>query len=247
MTMLSYHNNPGIKAAILRQLSMHREADQLVKGQYWEGGKGCAIGCTLHSGMHMEYETRFGIPVVLARLEDRLFEGLPNKKSQEWPERFMGAIGVGRDLTMVWPRFALWLLTVELGPIGKKYPKSGAALAEVGALYREWCEGVKPDRERWIGARNNADAAITAAVAAYGAIAAAAAIADAAYAAAYAYADAYDAIAAAAGAITARAIAAYAYADAYDAGAAAAAAYADARSRSYIRQSDKLIEILEAA
>ena len=233
MTMLSYHNNPGIKAAILRQLSMHREADQLVKGQYWEGGKGCAIGCTLHSGMHMEYETRFGIPVVLARLEDRLFEGLPNKKSQEWPERFMGAIGVGRDLTMVWPRFALWLLTVELGPIGKKYPKSGAALAEVGALYREWCEGVKPDRERWIGARNNADAAITAAVAAYAA-AANGAIAN-------------GAIAAAAGAITARAIAAYAYADAYDAGAAAAAAYADARSRSYIRQSDKLIEILEAA
>jgi hypothetical protein len=70
--MLAYHSDDTIKTAILAQLAMHREADQLVKGQYWEDGKGCAVGCTLHSGDHMEYETRFGIPVALARLEDRL-------------------------------------------------------------------------------------------------------------------------------------------------------------------------------
>jgi hypothetical protein len=31
----------------------------------------------LHSGDLMEYETRLGIPVALARLEDAIFEGLP--------------------------------------------------------------------------------------------------------------------------------------------------------------------------
>ena len=104
--MLAFHSDPAIKDALLDQLAAHREADELIKGQYWEGGKGCAIGCSIHSGDHMEYERTFGIPVVLARLEDRMFEGLPNRLSRQWPERFSSAIRTGADLSMVWPRFA---------------------------------------------------------------------------------------------------------------------------------------------
>ena len=82
--MLAYNSDPNVKRAILRQLAAHREADEIVKGQYWENGKGCAVGCTLHSGEHVEYESRFGIPQMLARLEDAIFEGLPNEVSKEW-------------------------------------------------------------------------------------------------------------------------------------------------------------------
>src|SRR5580700_4309029 len=118
--MLAYHSDPAQKDAILAKLSAHRLADELVKGQYWENGKGCAVGCTIESGNHAEYEPRFGIPRILARLEDRIFEGLPNGSAKEWPEQFMGAIRPGADLSMVWPRFALWLLTEELPQFAKR-------------------------------------------------------------------------------------------------------------------------------
>lgn len=109
--MLAYHNNPQIKSDILDQLQAHMDADELAKGQYWENGKGCAAACTIHGSDHMEYETRFGIPVMLARLEDRLFEGMPNEDAMLWPMRFMSAIQPGMDLSLVGWKFQYWLLT----------------------------------------------------------------------------------------------------------------------------------------
>jgi len=111
--MIAYHNDPKIKADILAQLETHAAADQIVKGQYWQDGKGCAIGCTIHSNDHMEYEARFGIPVMLARLEDCIFEGLPNDAAKTWPIRFMSAIEPGIDLSTVGWKFLHWLLTDE--------------------------------------------------------------------------------------------------------------------------------------
>ena len=70
--MIAYHGNAEIKAAILDQLRAHAAADEIVKGQYWEDGKGCAVGCAIHSDEHAEYESRFGIPQMLARLEDSI-------------------------------------------------------------------------------------------------------------------------------------------------------------------------------
>src|SRR5690349_7382454 len=119
--MQAFNNDDGLKRFVLDQLAAHREADRLVKGTYWEDGKGCAVGCTLEAvrlrcgkkiehGRHALYEPELGIPQALARLEDRIFENLPNEHSQRWPERFISAIAPGADLTLVWPRFALWLL-----------------------------------------------------------------------------------------------------------------------------------------
>lgn len=103
-------------------MAKHRDNDELVKGQYWEGGKGCAIGCTIYSGRHEEYETRFGIPQMLAHLEDRIFEGLPNAKAKEWPIRFMSAIEPGADLSRVGWQFLHWLLTDETVNPGIAHP-----------------------------------------------------------------------------------------------------------------------------
>ena len=114
MSLIAYHNNQSEKDEILAQLAAHRKADELIKGQYWEDGKGCAVGCTIHSGNHIEYEERFGIPVMLARLEDCIFEGLPNDKAKNWPERFMSAIEPGQDLSLVGWKFLHWLLTDEM-------------------------------------------------------------------------------------------------------------------------------------
>lgn len=88
--LIAFHNNPAIKAKLLSDLEEHARLDRIVHGRYWQNGKGCAVGCTLHSmgvkdgqtSDHSLYETKLGIPQVIARLEDRIFEGLGNGKAK---------------------------------------------------------------------------------------------------------------------------------------------------------------------
>jgi hypothetical protein len=64
--LIAFRNTAIDKPTILAQLSAHAKADEIIKGQYWKDGKGCAVGCTIHSGNHAEYERRFGVPQMLA-------------------------------------------------------------------------------------------------------------------------------------------------------------------------------------
>jgi hypothetical protein len=109
--MIAYHGKSTEKSKILKQLRAHARADEIIKGGYWGDGKGCAVGCTLHSNRHEDYEPKFGIPQMLARLEDTVFEGLPNDEAKEWPVQFMEAIAAGADLSRVGWQFLHWLLT----------------------------------------------------------------------------------------------------------------------------------------
>ena len=113
--MLTFHGSQELKDQRIAQVRAHRLADQIVHGVYWENGKGCAVGCTIHSGNHIDYESELGIPVELAFTEDHIFETLPNGKALMWPERFLQAIPVGVDLrqTHVNKRYLLALLTDE--------------------------------------------------------------------------------------------------------------------------------------
>ena len=99
--MKAFHGSQEMKAALLTKLRAHAQADHIVKGQYWENGKGCAVGCTIESSDHSLYESRFGIPQMLARFEDAIFEGLPNELAMTWPIRFIEAVPLGKDLLNV--------------------------------------------------------------------------------------------------------------------------------------------------
>lgn len=110
MTLLAYHSDKKIKQKYLDRVQAHRIADSIVKGNYWEGGKGCAVGCTIHSSDHRLYETELGIPEWLARVEDVIFEGLPNKKAKFWPEQFLSAIRPGRNLERIKTPFIVVVL-----------------------------------------------------------------------------------------------------------------------------------------
>jgi len=109
--MKAFHNDPLTKEEYTNRLKDHYAADEIIQGTYWEKGKGCAVGCTVHSSNHLAFETELGIPQVLARLEDSIFEGLPNKLAKEFPLQFLSAITVGADLLKVWNYFAIWMLT----------------------------------------------------------------------------------------------------------------------------------------
>jgi hypothetical protein len=109
--MLSFHSDPAIKSHYLARVAGHADADEIVKGQYWENGKGCAVGCTIHGETHESFERELGVPQMLAWLEDVIFEGLPNRLSKTWPERYLSSIAPGRDLSPVGWQFLHWLLT----------------------------------------------------------------------------------------------------------------------------------------
>jgi hypothetical protein len=242
--MKAFHGKQELKAEVLAELRGHREADRLVKGQYWGAGKGCAVGCLLKSGNHIEYEERFGISVALARLEDTLFEGMPNDKAMLWPERFMDAFNVGADTSRVHWAFLHWLLTEEIKIVGegKVYDDVRTAVKRISDLMAVIKDGGSVDKDAARAARA-ADTAARAARAAYAAYADARA-ARAAYAA-YAAARAARAAdyAAYAADYAAYAAAYAAYAAAY---AAYAAAYADADTVAcYARMADKLVDLIK--
>ena len=182
--MLAFTNTPVGKEALLIQLRAHYAADEIVKGHYWEDGTGCAVGCAVHTDAdpHAEYERLFGIPQMLARLEDGIFENLPNGRAKEWPIQFIEAIPVGADLSQVGAQFLHWLLVDPEDGVIKFVDEQGkVAIQAVADLYVRQIAGETISSEDW-------DAAARAAYAAYAAARAAAYAAARAAARAAAYA-----------------------------------------------------------
>jgi len=217
--MLSYNNDVEFKGRFLIELEAHARADaflqnfgygQIAEGTGLDGFRGCSVGCAINSldrlGQHMTRDTdadyayddhghlasRLGMPEIVWRLNDRIFESISPELALAWPLHFAQAIPVGRDLGQVWPRFSLWLLTDPIyGSRRHVLPNGLAAFDVVVALFRRQAAGETATPEEWQTARRAAYAApvVSAAYAADAAFAAyAASAADAASAAARAYA-----------------------------------------------------------
>jgi hypothetical protein len=197
--LLAYHNNPAIKEKYLQRVNHHAEMDEIIHGTGWEGGKGCAVGCTMHAYNHAAYETEIGVPQSIARLEDAIFEGMKNGDSKLFPARFLKAIPVGADLSLVTARFMVWLLSdSDHGVIRftKGHPKSADAVYAVTALYERVIAGETISPDKWKRAARAAAAEAAAAAAAAEAAAEAAEAAEAAAEAAAWAAEAAEAAAA---------------------------------------------------
>jgi hypothetical protein len=228
--MQAFHNDPKIKAKYLRRVRAHAKADEIIHGKYWEDGKGCAIGCTIHGNSHQAYEDGLGIPVALAYLEDTLFEGQRNSDAKQFPVRFLSAIRVGADLSRVQFQFLHWLLTEELA--GRDNPAVAAVIKECADAIEPGTRGLPIDLNRVKKAAEAARAA-SAAEAVWAAWTAAAS-ARASWAAWTAWAAALAVEAAASAAWEA-------------ASTAWASEAAEAAEAAYKRMADKLIELLKAA
>lgn len=108
--MFSFHNQPATKEFYVQRVSGHLQADEIIHNRYWVDGKGCGVGCTIHSDNHKMYESDLGIPEVLAHLEDYLFEGCHIAEAQQFAINFLQTIPVGVDLSGVVWRFLHWLI-----------------------------------------------------------------------------------------------------------------------------------------
>jgi hypothetical protein len=226
MTILT-KNFADLKA----EVEAHVAADQVVQGNYWDGSRGCFIGCLAHSNDPTLAIERFGLTLPLLRIAESIFESLPADEAKAFFAALPDAIGCdGKDLSRVHWQF----LAAELRALPAQEP-------EIQAVIDPVIEGMDllAAGEEWPSATNASYAAADAAARAADAAAYAAAD-DAAYAAARAAARAADAAAYAA------ADAAYAAADAA-ADAADAAAYAAADDAAYLRQRDTLLRLIANA
>ena len=71
--MLSFFGEQCLKDAVIERVKEHQRLDQIIQGTYWDGARGCAIGCVLHSSDHMAYETQLGLPIFLAYMDENIF------------------------------------------------------------------------------------------------------------------------------------------------------------------------------
>jgi hypothetical protein len=163
----AFHNDMSIKNKYTARVLAHFEADELIKGRYWENGRGCAVGCTIHGAEHARYETELGIPEWLALLEDTIFEGLPLERAKVWPSEFLNVIHVGAELEKVKAPFMIFILKSTLDKFDhEKSPEVKAVVERVIALYERGDATQEEFAARAAWAAEAADAARAAAWAA---------------------------------------------------------------------------------
>ena len=112
--MLSYHNDPSVKAKYAERFAQHRAMDEVIQGQGFEGGRGCFVGCTLDAYDHSRFPKELGWPEWLARLADTIFEGIPASDAAQFGTDLLEAVPVGVDLEPVQWHLAILRHTASL-------------------------------------------------------------------------------------------------------------------------------------
>ena len=84
------------------EVSRHVEADAVKQGQYWDGARGCFMGCLAHSPDAAALGAMYGLPLPLVRICENIFEGLPADEAKAFFAAIPDAAGRdGKDLTRV--------------------------------------------------------------------------------------------------------------------------------------------------
>lgn len=114
-TNLTYPISPTMltrNTAQLRQaVEEHIAADAVIKGNYWDGSRGCFIGCLNHSSDPTGAEKQYGLPVMVQRIAESIFERLPFEDAVKFFAALPNAIGCdGKDLSRIGWQFLVQAL-----------------------------------------------------------------------------------------------------------------------------------------
>jgi hypothetical protein len=89
----------------LRQrVAAHVAADSIAQGIYWDkrNKRGCFIGCLAHSDDPKINEQTYGLPVMVQRIAESIFESLPANEAKAFFAALPDAVGCdGKDLSKV--------------------------------------------------------------------------------------------------------------------------------------------------
>ena len=87
-----------------REVAAHVAADTIVQRIYWdeETHRGCFIGCLAHDDDPAANEAEYGLPIMLQRIAENIFEGLPATDAKAFFAALPDAVGCdGKDLSRV--------------------------------------------------------------------------------------------------------------------------------------------------
>ena len=87
-----------------QQVAAHVAADSIAQGIYWDEGskRGCFIGCLAHSNDPEINEQTYGLPVLVQRIAESIFEALPEDEAKAFFAALPDAVGCdGKDLSKV--------------------------------------------------------------------------------------------------------------------------------------------------
>lgn len=97
-------------------VAQHVADDQVIRGVYWdaENQRGCFIGCLNHSADPTDAEQQYGLPIMVQRIAESIFESLPTDEARAFFAALPDAVHQdGKDLSRVsWQFLAeeLWAL-----------------------------------------------------------------------------------------------------------------------------------------
>lgn len=120
--MSCYHNNPALKTKYVKRMKAHILADELIRGEGWDNGKGCAVGCTFNYYNHVKGAAESGIPEWALRLIDRLHEGVSRDyqyKGEPVALAFLRSIKSGSDLTKAEHLIHIFIQKMNLKRVAK--------------------------------------------------------------------------------------------------------------------------------
>jgi hypothetical protein len=102
------------------EVKHHVACDAIQQGCYWDGSRGCFIGCLSHSSDPAKVQDKYGLPIMLQRIAESIFESLPLKEAQAFFAAFPTAVGCdNKDLSKVgWQFLASELRSLPPQPDG---------------------------------------------------------------------------------------------------------------------------------
>jgi hypothetical protein len=109
-----------------REVAAHVAADTIIQGIYWDEASqsGCFIGCLAHDDDPESNEAEYGLPVMVQRIAENIFEALPAADAKVFFAALPDAVGCdGKDLSRVGWQF----LAAEL----RSLPPQPADIQEV--------------------------------------------------------------------------------------------------------------------
>ena len=109
-----------------REVAAHVAADTIIQGDYWDEASqsGCFIGCLAHDDDPESNEAEYGLPIMLQRIAENIFEALPADEAKTFFAALPDAVGCdGKDLSRVGWQF----LAAEL----RSLPPQPADIQEV--------------------------------------------------------------------------------------------------------------------
>ncbi len=109
--MKSYLNSEKLKTDTLQKLKIsiaQHKIEQTVSN-YWEDGKGTAMGVISECDEGDTIAAQYGFPEQLLGIQNHIFKMLPTPQAEQFSVDFLERIPLGVDLNNVWKKYFIWL------------------------------------------------------------------------------------------------------------------------------------------